>query len=226
MARIDGFMLFRSYAESIQALPDPLDRCRLYDALCSYAFGGQEPELEGVLLAMWNLMLPSLNLSITRAEAAKRKRTKRNKRGTSPEQNPTEEEGEKEKEMEVEVEVEMEAEVEAGTPRGVSSLPAGGFRPPTVNEVAEYCQERNNQIDPEHFVNYYESSGWYVGKKPMRSWQAAVRSWERNGVGAGTGRPPGGSWAGQPAQTEYTLGPSELSAIRQLRSLAEEIKSE
>lgn len=222
MARIDGFMLFRSYAESIQALPDPLDRCRLYDALCSYAFGGQEPELEGVLLAMWNLMLPTLRLSITRAEAAKRKRTKRNKCGTSPAQTPTEEEKEKEEEMEVEV----EGEGEAGTPRGVSSRPAGGFRPPTVNEVAAYCQERNNQIDPEHFVNYYESSGWYVGKKPMRSWQAAVRSWERNGVGAGMGRPSGGNRAGQPAQTEYTLGPSELSAIRQLRSLAEEIKSE
>ena len=52
------------------------------------------------------------------------------------------------------------------------------FIPPTEEEVRAYCQERNNQINPEQFVNYYESIGWKVGKNKMVSWKAAIRTWE------------------------------------------------
>ena len=55
------------------------------------------------------------------------------------------------------------------------------FVPPTLDEVKEYCQERNNNVDPERFIDYYESNGWLVGKNKMKDWKAAVRSWERNG---------------------------------------------
>ena len=54
------------------------------------------------------------------------------------------------------------------------------FIPPTVDEVSEYCLSRNNGIDPEEFVNFYESKGWMIGKNHMKSWQAAVRTWERS----------------------------------------------
>ena len=52
--------------------------------------------------------------------------------------------------------------------------------PPTVEMVREYCQERNNGIDPEAFVSFYESKGWMIGKNKMKDWQSAVRTWERN----------------------------------------------
>jgi len=54
------------------------------------------------------------------------------------------------------------------------------FVKPTVQEVADYCRERKNGIDPEHFVAYYESKGWLVGKSPMKSWKDAMVTWERN----------------------------------------------
>lgn len=53
------------------------------------------------------------------------------------------------------------------------------FVPPTVDEVRAYCQERHNNVNPESFVNFYESKGWKVGKEPMKSWQACVRTWEQ-----------------------------------------------
>lgn len=53
------------------------------------------------------------------------------------------------------------------------------FRRPSVDEVRAYCQERKNAIDPQGFVDFYESKGWMVGKNPMRDWKAAVRTWER-----------------------------------------------
>ena len=53
------------------------------------------------------------------------------------------------------------------------------FIKPTVEEVAQYCQERNNGVDPQHFIDHYEANGWRVGKNPMKDWRATVRTWER-----------------------------------------------
>lgn len=55
------------------------------------------------------------------------------------------------------------------------------FTPPTVEEVAAYCKERQNNVDAEMFVDYYTSNGWHVGKNSMKDWKAAVRTWERQG---------------------------------------------
>lgn len=53
------------------------------------------------------------------------------------------------------------------------------FVKPTVDEVRAYCEERQNGIDPEYFVDYYEARGWIASKTPMKDWKAAVRTWER-----------------------------------------------
>ena len=53
------------------------------------------------------------------------------------------------------------------------------FKKPTVDEVRAYCQERNNNIDPERFVDFYESKGWMIGKNHMKDWKSAVRTWEK-----------------------------------------------
>ena len=53
------------------------------------------------------------------------------------------------------------------------------FMPPTVDEVKAYCRERNNNIDAQAFVSFYESKGWMIGKNKMKNWQAAVRTWEQ-----------------------------------------------
>lgn len=56
------------------------------------------------------------------------------------------------------------------------------FKKPTLEEVKEYCLERNNNVDAELFINYYESNGWKVGRNSMKDWKACVRTWERNKV--------------------------------------------
>ena len=55
------------------------------------------------------------------------------------------------------------------------------FTPPTLEEVINYCNERNNSVDAQHFIDYYTSNGWLVGKNKMKDWKAAIRTWERNG---------------------------------------------
>jgi hypothetical protein len=54
------------------------------------------------------------------------------------------------------------------------------FTPPTLAEVSSYCLERNNSIDPQHFIDYNESKGWVVGKVKMKDWKAAIRTWEKS----------------------------------------------
>lgn len=50
---------------------------------------------------------------------------------------------------------------------------------PTIEDVRAYCEERQNGIDAQRFIDYYESNGWKVGRSTMKDWKAAVRNWER-----------------------------------------------
>jgi len=81
--------------------------------------------------------------------------------------------------------------------RGVNERPKGGremtpnnnritinnnrrFKPPTLKEVGEYCESRNNGIDPQNFIDHYETNGWMRGKNKIKDWKACVRTWEKN----------------------------------------------
>ena len=59
------------------------------------------------------------------------------------------------------------------------------FVPPTVDEVQAYCIERGNNIDAQRFVDYYTANGWVQGSKgkPIKNWQACIRTWEKNSYG-------------------------------------------
>jgi hypothetical protein len=53
------------------------------------------------------------------------------------------------------------------------------FNKPTILEVEKYCKERNNNIDAEAFISFYESKGWMIGKNKMKDWKQAVITWEK-----------------------------------------------
>ena len=53
------------------------------------------------------------------------------------------------------------------------------FQKPSLDDIRAYCISRGNNVDPEQFLNFYESKGWMVGKTPMRDWRAAIRTWEK-----------------------------------------------
>lgn len=53
------------------------------------------------------------------------------------------------------------------------------FLAPSFSEVSDYCKERNNDVDPQTFIDFYSSKGWKVGNQPMKDWRAAVRTWEK-----------------------------------------------
>ena len=53
---------------------------------------------------------------------------------------------------------------------------------PSLEEVMSFSHEAGLNVDVQYFYNYYEANGWYIGKRPIRDWKAAVRSWESNGM--------------------------------------------
>lgn len=73
------------------------------------------------------------------------------------------------------------SESDADTP------PPAHFSPPTVEEVAEYCNQRGyTAINPPHFISYYQARNWIMGSTPMSDWQAAVDSWNTRDAGSST----------------------------------------
>ena len=63
---------------------------------------------------------------------------------------------------------------------------------PALEEVAAYCAERKNSVDPQKWHDHYIGNGWKVGRNPMADWRAVVRTWERNGFDQGLARAASG----------------------------------
>ena len=97
-------------------------------------------------------------------------------------------------EQEQEQEQEKEQEQDLFAPQA-----AKRFVVPAVADVAAYCTERKNEVDAQAFVDFYQSKGWKVGDQPMKDWQAAVRTWERNNANGkpGNGKQPAHVGPGQ-----------------------------
>ena len=55
---------------------------------------------------------------------------------------------------------------------------------PTLEEVQAYVTEKGYSVDAESFIAFYESNGWKVGKNPMKSWRAALVTWQKRNANA------------------------------------------
>ena len=82
---------------------------------------------------------------------------------------------------EIEIELEKEIKIEKEIDSSASTtIKRKRFEKPSISDIKQYCIERNNNVNAEHFFDYYESNGWKVGKNSMKDWKAAVRTWERS----------------------------------------------
>lgn len=77
------------------------------------------------------------------------------------------------------------------------------FEKPSVEDVAAYAAENLLNVNARAFWDHYEACGWVVGKnKPMKSWQAAVRQWDRRETEF-SGRSGSASDKPEPAQSSF-----------------------
>lgn len=68
--------------------------------------------------------------------------------------------------------------IEIKNSKNINNKSSSTFTPPTVDDVERYCDEKGIfGFDAAHFIDYYESVGWMVGKHKMKDWKAAIRTW-------------------------------------------------
>ena len=81
--------------------------------------------------------------------------------------------------------IEEKEEKTTTRPSGDASAKASAvvrkFVVPSPAEVQAYLDSiGETRFSGEGFCAFYESKGWRIGKSPMKSWQAAVRTWRAN----------------------------------------------
>lgn len=55
-----------------------------------------------------------------------------------------------------------------------------GFKPPMLQDVTNYCVlNKLTYVNPEAFIDFYESKNWMVGKNKMSNWKSALSGWNR-----------------------------------------------
>lgn len=170
------FTFYAGFAKSISRIKKAADRAAAYDAIVEYALYGIEPNLEALPDAaaiVFELSKPVLDSSRRKAESGK----KGGSAEASAKQNESKQEANDEQSESKNKSKNKNKIKNNSSLSPISS--SSRFIPPTVDEVAAYCQQRNNGIDPVAFVNFYKSKGWKVGKDKMTDWKAAVITWER-----------------------------------------------
>lgn len=190
----DNFLFYRSFMEALEGLDDQTYR-RLVEAALHYALDGEEPELTGLersVFVSWKANIDRSNQNRDNGKTGGRPKKPvvtecetsgfedENQWLDTPETNLKEKEKVKEKVKEKEKTTDTETETDTETVTDKQHTKARArFTPPTVEEVREYCQERDNHVDPEEFVDFYSSKGWHVGRDSMTDWKASVRTWEK-----------------------------------------------
>lgn len=206
----DLFVFYRSFWDAIKEMDDT-EQLKMFHALCRYALDETVPNFDSpIQRAVFAVMKPVIDANVTSRETGKRGGRPRkppfqksetgvleNENGGFENENPPFQKSETNKKQEARNKKqetrnkhqEQEARSEhysaaENPPPAPASSSKKKFIPPTLDEVAAYCNERHNGISPSMFIDYYEARGWKYGtSKPMVNWKAAVRTWEQKEKG-------------------------------------------
>lgn len=181
---LDAFLFYRSYREALNGMSQK-DQLATLLAIIDYSLYGVEPKLTGKTpAAIFTVARPIIDANNARRTGGKKGgRPKKKTIGFSTKETI----GSNDEKPDALFNIEMKNEEHRNEESPLT--PHGGkrerFTPPSVEEVAAYCQERRNGIDPEEFVCFYASKGWRVGQSPMKSWKHAVITWEKKRKSSG-----------------------------------------
>lgn len=61
------------------------------------------------------------------------------------------------------------------------------FTKPTLQDVQDYCKERNNNVDAKKFFDYYSAGDWKDAKgNQVKNWKQKLLTWESKSQNQGT----------------------------------------
>ncbi len=101
-------------------------------------------------------------------------------------------------------------------------VPAVTMVPPTPEEVIAFLKELDSDLNPQDFIDHYQSNGWLVGRVKMRDWRSAARRahrmWQRpgqrNAGGTTVAVKPMGEWERKSKMERLKALQAELHELR------------
>ena len=148
------------------------EKGNLIDAVVSYASGREyEHLLCGACKIAFRFLKGQVDRNAAISDVRRQARQGKTQQATTNDN--------KQEQTESNLPKEKEKEKDKDKDKEKKSKPQKRFIPPTTEEVAAYCKERNNGINPEYFVSYYATRDWELkpGQK-VKDWRACVRTWE------------------------------------------------
>lgn len=182
--------VFTDFLEVAEGLSDGA-LARLFRAMLRYALDGTEPQMKSSERALWTVARQNIDREVaaykTKVEADRRngrkgaaiRWSKVAKDGDPyPDHSQDSQDNDNEKEKNNDNDKDNDS-LSSTEPRLTAEERE---KKPSLEEVMSFSQEAGLNVDVQYFYNYYEANGWYIGKRPIRDWKAAVRSWESNGM--------------------------------------------
>lgn len=197
-----GIVIYWDTFELLDEL-EPAEAQEMMGAIYAYARYGVEPDFADnrVMRIAWKSIKSSIDRNLEKYEQTKAARSaagkasaeKRAERAATKatnvnfvEQDSANANAEQQKQLSnIETKLELDIELEQENKRGIKrerkereiAAPAA-FVPPTQAEVAEYCRERGNSIDPARFIAVNAAKGWKIGNTQVSDWKAQIHAWE------------------------------------------------
>lgn len=176
------FTFHAKFGDAMKGLPrDAADE--LAAALVRFGCFGEEPDFENpYLAALFNMAREDIGYSIKkRSNGAKGGRPRNHAAEEVSDVVSETEKPESEEVSDVVSENEKPKQTNIANSTNNANKGKGGARMarPTLAEVQGYIAEKGYRVDAEAFMAYYDSVGWRIGNKPMKSWRSALTTWER-----------------------------------------------
>lgn len=207
----DSFVFYREWLDGLSKLDTTL-KAELLDAIIAYGLDGKKNQLSPMAEIVFGFIKPRLDKDAEKYEQICERNRENGKKGGAPkgnqnarknnpnnpmgykttettQNNPINPNNPKQHDMilydndmilndnTISKEIEKEKK-----DKDKSLSKKNKFIKPSVDDVYAYILEKGYNVDAEHFVSYYESNGWKVGRNQMKDWRAAVRTWAKNNI--------------------------------------------
>lgn len=183
MSDLKQFTFFESYYTSFKNLP-PEVVGEVINAMGAYFFDDETIELGAMSQAVFALIKPIMDSSKKKAENGrkggapkgnsnakkqlknKQKQANDNQKTSNKQAKTSDKDKDKDKDKEIKIEKE--------------NIKRKSFVPPTLDEVENYCRERNSSVNPKQFFDYFNTGGWVDSKgNKVRNWKQKILTWEK-----------------------------------------------
>jgi hypothetical protein len=173
----DSFIFYRSFFEAIQDLEER-NQLEIFKAIAEYSLNDSDPKLTGISKTIFRLIEPQLLANKKRfingqkgaEHGSKGGRPKKEKTPNKPLENPKLTPN-KNNNVNVNVNLNKKCKSESKSKKQ--------FKAPTLQEVQDYCKERNSCVDAKKFFDYYVAGDWEDAKgNQVKNWKQKLLTWE------------------------------------------------